>query len=369
MTTPIDVVHFKFQIRRKRAILLFVGSSILILPTFYLIYKHANSALLSFADDLQNKDDRSAYVKEIYSKNEKVNRESPDKDYGESLWNQKKRGYEIPLNQDVPLSHDNHSTYYMHADGTLGLDFHCGTCAYIPSSGRLIGTGVGAEIDRNDCVIRMNVAPVKTFEEDYGYKTTIRVLCFMSAPGMIKDDVMTGRSAPERMIFWGVHPLKQPRAYRITLEAMKTYPDIKYYFFRPETEGWAGELFESETGVTRLGSNSWLSTGWFAMIMAFDICDEINVYGMIHDDYCGQHPNDTAPFHYYGIYLNKTECGYYEKSEKMLKGGHRFITEKAVFGKWATEHNVNFYYPSWDDYRFNKTMDTPFVMRDRSGFT
>lgn len=33
-------------------------------------------------------------------------------------------------------------------------------------------------------------------------------------------------------------------------------------------------------------SNSWLSTGWFTMTIALELCDRINVYGMVAPDFC-----------------------------------------------------------------------------------
>ncbi|XP_070552482.1 alpha-N-acetyl-neuraminyl-2,3-beta-galactosyl-1,3-N-acetyl-galactosaminide alpha-2,6-sialyltransferase-like [Ptychodera flava] len=351
------------MIRKRKQMAAVLLLNLLAIVGMFLIYKRAHSALQQIFNQEKTDQGNSAIMREIMSKRKEVNdqlyvgRQNNDVVKTHNQLN-------IAINQDIPLSHDNHQTYYVAANGKLGLDFHCKTCAYLPSSGRLLGTKAGSEIDNNDCVIRMNVAPVRGFEEDYGKKTTIRVICFMSTPGM-NDDIMTGEFAPERMIFWGVHPLKQPRAYRITVDAMEKYPHIKYYFFRPETEELMSELFEKETGRSRMGSNSWLSTGLFAMKMAFDICDHINIYGMIHDQYCQQHQNDTAVFHYYGRYRNKTECGYYDKQERTKRGGHRFVTEKAVLGKWANQHNATFYYPSWDGYNFTENIQTPFVMNDR----
>lgn len=36
----------------------------------------------------------------------------------------------------------------------------------------------------------------------------------------------------------------------------------------------------------RIQSGSYLSTGWFTLILAMDMCKEIHVYGMINDTYC-----------------------------------------------------------------------------------
>jgi hypothetical protein len=51
-----------------------------------------------------------------------------------------------------------------------------GSVAIVGSSGSLKGKQLGREIDSHDTVIRFNRAPTKTFEEDVGSKTTIRVV-------------------------------------------------------------------------------------------------------------------------------------------------------------------------------------------------
>lgn len=33
-------------------------------------------------------------------------------------------------------------------------------------------------------------------------------------------------------------------------------------------------------------SNTWLSTGWFTMTIALELCDRIDVYGMVPPDFC-----------------------------------------------------------------------------------
>ena len=48
---------------------------------------------------------------------------------------------------------------------------------------------------------------------------------------------------------------------------------------------------ESQTGLSldfnRQKSQSWLSTGWFTMVIAIEICDNIQVYGMVPSSHCG----------------------------------------------------------------------------------
>lgn len=39
----------------------------------------------------------------------------------------------------------------------------------------------------------------------------------------------------------------------------------------------------------RRSSNSWLSTGWFTMAIALELCDRTNVFGMVPPEFCRYH--------------------------------------------------------------------------------
>ena len=42
----------------------------------------------------------------------------------------------------------------------------------------------------------------------------------------------------------------------------------------------------SHLSALREKSHSWLSTGWFTMVIAVELCDHVHVYGMVPPDYC-----------------------------------------------------------------------------------
>lgn len=50
------------------------------------------------------------------------------------------------------------------------------TCAVVSSAGALLGSGLGAEIDAHDFVVRFNDAPTDGFEGDVGSRTHLRVV-------------------------------------------------------------------------------------------------------------------------------------------------------------------------------------------------
>lgn len=60
--------------------------------------------------------------------------------------------------------------------------------------------------------------------------------------------------------------------------------------------------------------------------------------------------HSVVPYHYYE--QNRiNECRMYKVHEHTQRGGHRFITEKAIYAKWATRHKIEFKHPSWSLWR------------------
>lgn len=61
---------------------------------------------------------------------------------------------------------------------------------------------------------------------------------------------------------------------------------------------------------------------------------------------CSQENRSLVPYHYYE--QNRVEeCRMYRVHEHKKRGGHRFITEKAIYAKWAKRHRIVFKHPAW----------------------
>lgn len=53
-------------------------------------------------------------------------------------------------------------------------------------------------------------------------------------------------------------------------------------------------------------------------------------------------------------------------------GGHRFITEKAIFSRWAEMFNIHFHHPKWtpkSKHSKGQVLKTPFVTRNETDST
>lgn len=231
------------------------------------------------------------------------------------------------------------------------LKLHCELCGIVSSSGQMLGQAIGAEIDNYPCVMRMNNAPTQGFEDDVGRRTTLRVVSHTSVPQLVhKSDHFFGENNDTIYVVWG--PLRNMRkdgkgvVYNMLLKVLEKYPNARIYIHTDERMNYCDMIFKKETGKDRLKSGTYLSTGWFTLILAMDMCKEIQIYGMINDTYCKTKDYKKVPYHYYET-GRRDECTEYRLHENAPRGAHRFVTEKSVFAKWAKIHPIKFFNPSW----------------------
>ncbi|XP_019727755.1 alpha-N-acetylgalactosaminide alpha-2,6-sialyltransferase 6 isoform X2 [Hippocampus comes] len=244
---------------------------------------------------------------------------------------------------------------YVPVYGDKRMTQRCHHCALVSSSSHVLGTQAGEEIDSSECVIRMNDAPTTGYEADVGKRTTLRVVAHSSLYRVVRrpnEFMVVGAESQRTIIFWGP-PNKMTKdskatVYRAIQRISSTYKEVPCFTVAPEKMRRFDKLFQLETGRDRQKSNSWLSTGWFTMVIAIEICDNIKVYGMVPPSYCGNRTGSKKlPYHYYNP-RGSDECMTYIQNQNNQKGGHhRFITEKQVFGHWAHQYNITFAHPTW----------------------
>ncbi|XP_017263398.1 alpha-N-acetylgalactosaminide alpha-2,6-sialyltransferase 6 [Kryptolebias marmoratus] len=238
--------------------------------------------------------------------------------------------------------------------GNKSLALHCGKCALVTSSSHVLSTRAGEEIDRTECVIRMNDAPTLGYESDVGNRTTLRVVAHSSVFRVVRqpNEYLRRTDGNFTIIFWGppnkIEKNGKGTLYRLIQRVGAAYNNVSFFTITPNRMRKFDNLFHRETGRDRQKSHSWLSTGWFTMVIAIELCDNITVYGMVPPSYCGKKPlSKKLPYHYYKP-RGADECLMYIQNESSRRGSHhRFITEKQVFARWAKLYNIKFTHPSW----------------------
>ncbi|ELW68043.1 Alpha-N-acetylgalactosaminide alpha-2,6-sialyltransferase 5 [Tupaia chinensis] len=232
------------------------------------------------------------------------------------------------------------------------LKMHCRDCALVTSSGHLLRSQQGPQIDQTECVIRMNDAPTRGYGRDVGNRTSLRVIAHSSIQRILRNrHDLLNVSQGTVFIFWGPSSYMRRdgkgQVYNNLQLLSQVLPRLKAYMITRHKMLQFDELFKQETGKDRKISNTWLSTGWFTMTIALELCDRINVYGMVPPDFCRDSNHPSVPYHYYEP-LGPDECTMYLSHERGRKGSHhRFITEKRVFKNWARTFNIHFFQPDW----------------------
>ncbi|XP_048717245.1 alpha-N-acetylgalactosaminide alpha-2,6-sialyltransferase 5 isoform X1 [Caretta caretta] len=232
------------------------------------------------------------------------------------------------------------------------LKMHCKSCALVTSSGHLLGSKQGNRIDQTECVIRMNDAPTRGYGKDVGNKTSLRVIAHSSIQRILRNrNELLNMSQGTVFIFWGPSSYMRRDGKGLVYNNLQLMnqilPQLKVYMVSRHKMLQFDDLFKQETGKDRKISNTWLSTGWFTMTIALELCDRINVYGMVPPDFCRDPNHSSVPYHYYEP-LGPDECTMYISHERGRKGSHhRFITEKRVFENWARTFNIHFFQPDW----------------------
>ncbi|XP_066569029.1 alpha-N-acetylgalactosaminide alpha-2,6-sialyltransferase 6 isoform X2 [Amia ocellicauda] len=242
---------------------------------------------------------------------------------------------------------------YVAVYGNKTMNLHCKQCALVTSSSHILGSNVGDDIDQAECVIRMNDAPTTGFEKDVGNRSTIRVVAHSSVYRIIRRPSEFLNKTPDPvLIFWGP-PTKISKdakgtLFRLIQKVSMAFTNLSTFIIAPKKMRQFDDLFHKETGRDREKSRSWLSTGWFTMVIAIEMCDSIHVYGMVPPYYCSRRPQPKRiPYHYYEP-RGPDECTTYIQNERGRRGNHhRFITEKQVFARWAKHYNITFSNPKW----------------------
>ena len=136
------------------------------------------------------------------------------------------------------------------------MTLHCHHCALVTSSSHVLGTRSGPEIDRTECVIRMNDAPTFGYEADVGNRTSLRVVAHSSVFRVARrPGEFLNRMGNTVVIFWGP-PTKigkeaKGTLYRLIQRVSMTYSNLSSFAIAPNKMRKFDNLFQKETGRDR----------------------------------------------------------------------------------------------------------------------
>lgn len=136
------------------------------------------------------------------------------------------------------------------------LRMHCRTCALVTSSGQLSGRKRGEEIDRSECVIRMNDAPSVGYQQDVGRRTSLRVVAHSSLQRVMRSrQELLNASQDTVFIFWGPSSCMRKdgkgHVYNSLRLLNQLLPKLQIYIISWMKMTKFDELFKEETGIDR----------------------------------------------------------------------------------------------------------------------
>lgn len=141
------------------------------------------------------------------------------------------------------------------------LRLHCDFCAVVASSGHLVNSSAGPEIDRYPCVIRMNSATTVNFEIDVGQKTDIRVIGMVNMKDLKnhtewQDELFRNEStkASKIIVPWLYNSAidkETDEYYLIAKEFAEIYPATEVVLLTPDKMKTAEDIFKAEVGISR----------------------------------------------------------------------------------------------------------------------
>lgn len=139
---------------------------------------------------------------------------------------------------------------------------HCRNCALVTSSGHLLLSRQGPQIDQTECVIRMNDAPTRGYGRDVGNRTSLRVIAHSSIQRILRNrQDLLNVSQGTVFIFWGPSSYMRRdgkgQVYNNLQLLSQVLPRLKAFMITRHKMLQFDDLFKQETGKDRYKCMGW----------------------------------------------------------------------------------------------------------------
>lgn len=235
-------------------------------------------------------------------------------------------------------------------DMPIDLALKCNTCALVSSSGMLVGSNAGSQIDSADCVFRFNSAPTLGYERDVGSKTTIRVVSVRGLKSLITyawQKTLASFEDLDYMILLGPEELL---CENCTLS--NRYRKFAEYLHNTDLLRVRQETYQQikqesrKLGIKYGRQDLPVSTRFYTMSLVQQVCPQIRVFGMELENPCQR--SGTIPLFYWDPDSWRHQCLSREGrvQEQVLQRLKRLRQEGEIFNSWARQYHIEFFYPS-----------------------
>ncbi|GIY75754.1 uncharacterized protein CDAR_451751 [Caerostris darwini] len=246
---------------------------------------------------------------------------------------------------------------YIGITGTATLfPLRCDTCALIGTSGHLLTSDQGNDIDKlYSCIFRLGFSPTRGYEQFVGSRTTARIVdSFRFYPFLKKPlKLVTG---PFPSDFWFLFDRTAgdiTRFHGPLLRDLVQKHDTKFLWFSREVER---DVISSLGDKRSNHGGSRISSLWFAIRVIEDAgCRSLSIFGVPDAQICKKNLNVTIPSQYWDensseLCLNGVDASMRPTNSKATVSIVPTIKERRSLPKWAEQHlnKYEFRFPSWD---------------------
>lgn len=246
-----------------------------------------------------------------------------------------KHSFMLAMNPDIPVE----------------LSLKCNTCSLVSSSGLLLGSNAGSQIDTADCVFRLNSAPTLGYERDVGRKTTVRVVSVTRFKSMIRDSWLGTLASFEDLDYMILLGPDEVLCKNCTLS--KLYQKFAKHLKNTEVLRVTQETYQKvkqesrKLGVKYGRQDLPISTRFYTMNLVRQFCPQIRVFGMELENPCERH--GTVPLFYWLPDSWQRNCLSHHGervNQQFFQGLLRLQQERQIFKSWAHQYHIEFFYPS-----------------------
>ncbi len=217
------------------------------------------------------------------------------------------------------------------------IDFGPKVCI-VGNSGILLGKGNGSEIDSfSGKIIRMNSAVIRGggggFVKDVGSRCDIRIVAYDAlGKEVFKRRHELGLGKGGSVLLWGSLQHKRGGVQYVKQMA-KEFPLVSFLDVGQAVLSNCDQMFTKFSGVPRMASGAWLSTGWVTLCLLLGSGCEVDVYGMFG--------GGRNLYHYWNA--GRGQEGNHYKESQLGRKGHRFLTEHKIFKDvWTKMYKLRF---------------------------
>ncbi|XP_048868301.1 beta-galactoside alpha-2,6-sialyltransferase 1-like isoform X2 [Brienomyrus brachyistius] len=160
------------------------------------------------------------------------------------------------------------------------------TCAVVMSSGSIVNSALGAEIDKHDAVLRFNAAPTQNYSADVGIRTSMRLVNSQVLTSNHNGFLTNPLYSTGVLIMWDPSPYskdlyawyKNPdfNFFRTYLQYRKLHPEQLFYILSPSFQWNLWDIIQENSPVPIQPHPP--SSGMLGIVVMMNLCEQISVY-------------------------------------------------------------------------------------------